>query len=68
MAGNQALLLKYVITGGWSVVNIPGDGTEWGINSTQFIREKTWGSEAFYSLSIGINDAVTEFTLAVWEA
>ena len=46
-------------------MNIPGDGTEWGINSTQFIRRKMFGSEAFYSLSIGVNDAVTEFTLEV---
>ena len=39
-------------TGGWSVVDIPGDDTVWGINSDQFIRGKMLGSEAFYSINI----------------
>ena len=34
------------------MVGIPGDGTQWGINSIQFIREKMLGSDAFYSLNI----------------
>ena len=51
--------------GGWSVINVPGDGTTWGLNSAQFIRAKSLGSQAFYSLTISVNDAVTEFTLEV---
>ena len=46
-------------------MNIPGDGTTWGLNSTQFIREKRLGSEAFYSLEIDVNDAFSEYILEV---
>ena len=51
--------------GGWSVINVPGDGTTWGLNSAQFIRAESLGSQAFYSLTISVNNAVTEFTLEV---
>ena len=29
-------------------MNISGDGTVWSVNSSQFIREKMTGSNAFY--------------------
>ena len=58
-------IYTYIIVGGWSLVNIPGDGSVWGINSTQFIREKALGSPAFYSLTVDINDAVTGYYLRV---
>ena len=46
-------------------MNVSGDGTVWGLNSTQFIREKMLGSGAFYSLEIGVNDAFSKYTLGV---
>ena len=46
-------------------MNIPGDGTTWGLNSIQFIREKTLGSEAFYNLFIDVNGGFSEYTLGV---
>ena len=52
-------------TGGWSLVNISGDGSEWGLNSIQFIREKMLGSKAFYNLFIDVNDAFSMYTLGV---
>ena len=58
-------IYTYTIAGGWSVVNIPGDGSVWDINSSQFIREKALGSQAFYSLTVDINDAYTDRYLRV---
>ena len=52
-------------TGGWSLVNISGDGTVWSVNSSQFIREKLTGSKAFYSLSIGHDDEARKYSLVV---
>lgn len=52
-------------TGGWSVINVPGDGTVWGLNSTQFIREKMFNSGAFYSLTVTVEDAFSEYHLEV---
>ena len=40
-------------------MNIPGDGTVWGINSTQFIREKRLGDYAFYSLDVTADEDLT---------
>ena len=51
--------------GGWSLVGIPGDGTMWSVNSSQFIRGKLIGSEAFYSLSAGFEVETLMFTLEV---
>lgn len=60
-------LLQYpTFSGGWSVINVPGDGTVWGLNSDQFIREKRLGSEAFYGLVIDVDDAFSNFILKVW--
>ena len=53
------------IPGGWSLVGIPGDGTQWSVNSSQFIREKMVGNEAFYSLSVGLDEDAKLFTLEV---
>ena len=36
-------------------MGIPGDGTEWTINGTQFQREKMYGSQAFYRLAVGVD-------------
>lgn len=36
-------------------MDIPGDGTEWTINGTQFQREKMYGSQAFYFLTVGVD-------------
>jgi len=36
-------------------MDIPGDGTEWTINGTQFLREKMYGSQAFYRLAVGVD-------------
>ena len=47
------------------MVNIPGDGTVWGINSDQFIREKMLGSDAFYSINIYPNGLLTSYILVV---
>jgi predicted metalloendopeptidase len=56
MNQTEAIILPtrqfYQELGGWSLLDIPGDGTQWGINSIQFIREKMLGSDAFYSLNI----------------
>ena len=46
-------------------MSIPGDGSVWGINSIQFIREKALGSQAFYGLTVNINDAFTDYYLGV---
>ena len=51
--------------GGWSLLNIPGDGTTWGINSTQFIKEKRVGNPAFYSISLEPDNSLTELIIAV---
>ena len=59
------MIFLYMYSGGWSVLNIPGDGTEWGINSTQFIREKTLGSLAFYSINVIPNGDLTKYILEV---
>ena len=47
------------------MVGIPVEGTPWNINSSQFIREKMIGSEAFYSIGIGLDDDARVFTLTV---
>ena len=47
------------------MVNITGDGTVWGINSVQFIREKKLGSNAFYSINISPDDSLTNYILEV---
>ena len=47
------------------MVNIPGDDSEWGINSDQFIREKMLGSNAFYSINIYPNGLLTNYILDV---
>ena len=48
------------------MVDIPGDGTEWTINSTQFIREKRLGSNAFYTFITGYySDDASQYILAV---
>ena len=57
--------LEIVPTGGWSLVGIPDDRTVWTVNSSQFIREKMVGSEAFYSLSVGFDQDALMFTLLV---
>ena len=41
-----------IFIGGWQDLHIPGDGTEWDINGTQFQREKLYGSQAFYALTV----------------
>ena len=58
---------EYLIlrTGGWSLVNISGDGTVWSVNSSQFIREKMTGSDAFYSLSVGFDEDARQYSLVV---
>ena len=48
------------------MVNIPGDGTEWTINSFQFVREKMLGSNAFYSINIYPNGLLTNYILEVY--
>ena len=55
----------YMYTGGWDVVGIPGDGTEWTINSTQFIREKRFGNDAFYTIGVGFDEDAFKYTLEV---
>ena len=37
-------------------MNIRGDGSEWGLNSMQFIKEKMLQSPAFYSINIDVDD------------
>lgn len=46
-------------------MDIQDDGTVWTVNSSQFIREKMVGSEAFYSLSVGFDQDALMFTLLV---
>ena len=46
-----------VFEGGWSLVHIPGDGSTWSINSTQFVQEKMVQSPAFYAVEVKINDS-----------
>ena len=41
------------------MVNINGDGSAWGLNSMQFIKEKMLRSPAFYSIYIGVDDLQT---------
>ena len=48
------------------MLDIPGDGTVWGINSVQFIREKMLGSDAFYSINIIPNGLLTNYILEVY--
>lgn len=40
-------------------MNISGDGSVWGLNSTQFIKEKMLRSPAFYSIYIDVDDLMT---------
>ncbi|CAI7997216.1 Phosphate-regulating neutral endopeptidase PHEX, partial [Geodia barretti] len=58
----------YQELGGWSLVNIPGDGTVWSVNSSQFIREKMTGSDAFYSLSVGFDEDARQYSLVIEQA
>ena len=51
-------------TGGWSLVNIPGDGM-WSVNSSQFIREKLMGNNAFYRFIPFMNVDTREYMLLV---
>ena len=46
-------------------MNISGDGTKWGINSTQFIREKRLAGTAFYDIGIETNENGTENIITV---
>ena len=46
-------------------MDIPVDGTQWGINSIQFIREKMLGSNAFYSINISPDGDLTNHILVV---
>ena len=55
----------YYYAGGWSLVGIPGDGTVWSVNSSQFIREKMTGSDAFYSISVGFDEDARLYSLVV---
>ena len=41
------------------MVNINGDGSAWGLNSMQFIKEKMLRSPAFYSIHIDVDDLQT---------
>ena len=61
-------IYTYTIAGGWSVVNIPGDGSVWGINSIQFIREKALGSPAFYTIDTYYMDQFTPSILRVYKS
>ena len=47
------------------MLNITGDGTAWGINSAQFIKEKRVGNPAFYSISLEPDNSLTELIIAV---
>ena len=47
------------------MADIPGDGSEWNINGSQFIRAKMQGSEAFYSIDLGIDHDSGLFVLLV---
>ena len=47
------------------MVDIPGDGTEWGINSDQFIREKILGNDAFYKIDIDVDPTDRKYHLVV---
>ena len=46
-------------------MGIPGDGTVWSVNSSQFIREKMTGSDAFYDISIGFDEDARLYSLVV---
>ena len=47
------------------MAGIPGDGTTWELNGSQFIRAKRGGNTAFYGLSVGLDDEALQFTLVV---
>ena len=51
--------------GGWDVVNIDGDGTTWGINSNQFIKEKRLGNDGFYLIDLGFDPNALQYLLKV---
>ena len=55
----------FYYAGGWSLVGIPGDGTVWSVNSSQFIREKLTKSDAFYSISVGCDEDARLYSLVV---
>jgi endothelin-converting enzyme len=72
MNQTEAIILPtrqfYQELGGWSLLDIPGDGTQWGINSIQFIREKMLGSDAFYSINISPNGYLTNYILVIQQS
>ena len=56
----------FIFPGGWPLIGLPGDGTPWSINDTQFMREKLLGSPAFFTLSVEIDPLDTSnFVMAV---
>jgi predicted metalloendopeptidase len=72
MNQTEAIILPtrqfYQELGGWSLLDIPGDGTQWGINSIQFIREKMLGSNAFYSINLFPNGDLTNYILVIQQS
>ena len=54
-AGAQPLLDLIEETGGWNLIN-GGTSGEWDINSTSFIQEKIYLSNAFFSIDVDVDD------------
>lgn len=61
--GAEPIIKLIQETGGWDLVGIPpsseldsGNGSQWSINGTEFLFEKLFGSSAFFSLSVQVDD------------
>ena len=46
----------HVYVGGWNLVGIVGNVSQWNVNNTQFVDEKIAGSPAFFSLYVDVDD------------
>ena len=56
-------------SGGWPLIGLPGDGTPWDINGTQFMMEKLLGSPAFVDVSVKenfLNASLNLITVSKW--
>ena len=51
------LIFQYVShSGGWGLVGIGDNESQWNINGTEFLYEKVVGSPAFFSLAVEVDD------------
>ena len=54
---NQSIIVFEIniYTGGWPLINMHNNGTQWSLNGEQFIQEKLLGSPAFFALTVYVS-------------